>query len=93
MVLRLSDRLLNLATLIAISGLAWMSYVAPRFAPLITPPPSVIVERTAEGGLLMAATAETFRVDEPAHLAAARDILKALAPFEAPPWPPDAASA
>ena len=67
-----------------------MSYVAPRFAPLITPPPSAIVERTAQGGLLMAATAETFRVDNPAHLAAARDILNALAPFEALPWPPDA---
>jgi hypothetical protein len=60
---------------------------------LITPPPSAIVERTAEGGLLMAATEETFRVDNPVHLAAARDILKALAPFEALPWPPDAASA
>ncbi len=71
-------------------SLAWMSYVAPRFAPLITPPPSAIVERTAQGGLLMAATAETFRVDNPAHLAAARDILNALAPFEALPWPPDA---
>ena len=70
--------------------IAWMSYVAPRFAPLITPPPSAIVERTARGGLLMAATAETFRVDNPAHLAVARDILTALAPFEALPWPPDA---
>ena len=70
--------------------LAWMSYVAPRFAPLITPPPSSIAERTAHGGLLMSATDETFRVDDPAHLAAARDILKALAPFEALPWPPDA---
>ncbi len=68
--------------------LAWMSYVSPRFAPLIAPP-SAIVERTAQGGLLMAATEETFRVDNPAHLAAAGDILKALAPFEALPWPPD----
>jgi Immunity protein 52 len=70
--------------------LAWMSYVPPRFAPLITPPPTAIAERTGQGGLLMSATAETFRVDNPAHLAAARDILKALAPFEALPWPPDA---
>jgi hypothetical protein len=70
--------------------IAWMSYVSPRFAPLITPPPIAIAERTAQGGLLMSATAETFRVDNPAHLAAARDILKALAPFEALPWPPDA---
>jgi hypothetical protein len=70
--------------------LAWMSYVAPRFAPLITPPPSAIVERTARGALLMAATGDTFSTDNPAHLAAAADILAALAPFEALPWPPDA---
>ncbi|MGA9487263.1 MAG: hypothetical protein WBV25_09345 [Methylocella sp.] len=67
--------------------IAWMSYVAP----LITPPPSAIAERTAQGGLLMSATQDTFRVDNPAHLAVAQDILKALAPFEALPWPPDAA--
>ncbi len=70
-------------------GLGWMHYVSPRFAPLITPPPSAIVERTARGALFMAATEETFRVDNPAHLAAAEDILAALAPFEALPWPPD----
>ena len=70
--------------------LAWMSYVPPRFASLIAPPPSGVAERTAQGGLLMSATDETFRVDNPAHLAAARDILNALAPFEALPWPPDA---
>jgi hypothetical protein len=72
-------------------NLAWMSYVAPRFAPLITPPPTAIAERTAQGGLLLSATQETFRVDNPAHLAVSKDILKALAPFEALPWPPDAA--
>ena len=42
-----------------------MSYAAPRFAPVITPPPSAIVERTAQGGLLMAATEETFSVITP----------------------------
>jgi Immunity protein 52 len=68
-----------------------MNYVSPRFASLITLLPSAIAERTAQGGLLMSATEETFRVDNPAHLAAARDILKALAPFAALPWPPDAA--
>ena len=83
-------QLLNLSDKSGHLGLAWMSYVAPRFAPLITPPPSAIVERTAQGGLLMAATDETFRVENPAHLAVARDILNALAPFEALPWPPDA---
>jgi hypothetical protein len=83
-------RLLNLSDKSRHLLLAWMSYVSPRFAPLISPPPSAIVERTAQGGLLMAATEETFQVDNPAHLAVARDILKALAPFEALPWPPDA---
>jgi hypothetical protein len=29
-------------------------------------------------------------VDNPSHLAAAQDILKALAPFEQLPWPSDA---
>ncbi|MGO8846198.1 MAG: Imm52 family immunity protein [Methylocella sp.] len=70
--------------------LAWLNYVSPRFASLITPPPSAIHERTAQGGLLLSATQETFRVDNPAHLAVAQDILKALAPLEALPWPPDA---
>jgi len=70
--------------------IGWMSYVAPRFAPLITPPPAAIHERTAKGGLLLSATQDTFRVDNFAHLAVAQDIIKALAPFEALPWPPDA---
>ena len=45
--------------------LGWMSYVAPRFASLITPPPTAIAERTSQGGLLLSATQETFRVDHP----------------------------
>jgi hypothetical protein len=61
---------------------------SPRFASLITPPPPAIAERTAQGGRLMSATEETFGCT--IHLAVARDILKALAPFEALPWPPDA---
>ncbi|MEJ0093588.1 MAG: Imm52 family immunity protein [Methylocella sp.] len=83
-------QILNLSDTTRHLRLAWMSYVSPRFAPLITPPPSAIVERP-RGALLMAATEETFSIDNPAHLAAARDILAALAPFEALPWPPDAA--
>lgn len=70
---------------------AWMTYLSPRFAPLIAPPPSAIFERTARGGLLISATEDTFSIDNPAHLAAGNDILAALAPFEALPWPPDAA--
>jgi hypothetical protein len=68
----------------------WINYVAPRFAPLITPPKSVIVEHRPNGGLLMAATDETFMTSNPRHLAAARDIETALAPLNALPWPLDA---
>jgi hypothetical protein len=67
--------------------LAWISYVSPRFAPLVTPPPSAIVERQSNGGLLMAAADETFVTSNPQHLAAARDILAAAAPLNANPWP------
>ena len=66
--------------------LAWISYVAPRFAHLVMPPPRAIVERRPDGGLLMAATDDTFRTDNPEHLAVARDIEAALAPFNALPW-------
>jgi hypothetical protein len=72
--------------------IAWMTYLAPRFAPLITPPPSAIVERTPGGALLMAAADTTFSMDNPAHLAVARDINAALAPINALPWPPPDAS-
>ncbi|MHB8885271.1 MAG: Imm52 family immunity protein [Methylovirgula sp.] len=66
---------------------AWISYVAPLFAPLITPPASAIVERRPDGGLLMAATDETFVSTNPVHLAVAREIEAAVAPFNALPYP------
>ncbi len=69
--------------------LAWISYVGPRFAHLITPPPNAVVERRPDGGLLMAATAETFSTINPAHVAAARAIKIALEPFNAVPWTPE----
>ncbi|QXX74319.1 Imm52 family immunity protein [Methylovirgula sp. HY1] len=67
--------------------LAWITYVAPRFVPLITPPASAIVERRPDGGLLMAATDETFVTTNPAHVAVAREIEAAVAPFNALPYP------
>jgi hypothetical protein len=70
--------------------LSWMSYVSPRFAPLITPPKTAIVEYRPNGGLFMAATDETFITANPQHLAVARDIEAAVAPLNALPWPPDA---
>lgn len=69
--------------------LAWMSYISPRFAPLITPPKTAIVEYRPNGGLFMAATDETFVTANPAHLAVARDIEAAIAPLNALPWPLD----
>jgi hypothetical protein len=69
--------------------LAWISYVGPRFSSLITPPKTAIVEHRPDGGLLMAATDEPFTIANPIHLAAARDIEKAIAPLNALPWPLD----
>ena len=46
-----------------------------------------MVERRPNGGLLMAATDATFDVDNPAHMAVARDIERAGAPLSGtPPW-------
>jgi hypothetical protein len=69
--------------------LAWMTYLSPRFAQMVKPPNSAIVDRTPNGGLLMIATDERFEADDPAHLAVTRDIDAAIAPVNALPWPPD----
>jgi Immunity protein 52 len=60
---------------------AWMQYLDAKFAAFITPPENVLVEHLANGGLLMSATTETFKVDNPAHLAAARAIGAATLPL------------
>lgn len=73
-----------------LSRIGWMNYVSPRFAALITPPQSAIVEYRPNGGLLMSATTETFVTGNPQHLAVAREIVASLAPLNALPWPPDA---
>jgi hypothetical protein len=70
--------------------MAWVTYLSPRFAPMVTPPSSAIVEYTPQGGIVMIATEERFDVANPAHVAAARKIEAALAPVNALPWPPDA---
>lgn len=67
----------------------WVTYLSPRFAPMVTPPPTAIAEYLPDGGLLMFATEERFDKDNPRHLAVARDIEEALAPVNALPWPPD----
>jgi hypothetical protein len=66
---------------------AWIQYLCPWLAEKIAPPPSVIAEHLPNGGLLMSATTETFDVDNPAHLAAARDMAAAMAPLDKLPWP------
>jgi hypothetical protein len=71
-------------------NMAWITYLSPRFAPMVTPPRSAIVEYTPQGGIIMTATEQQFDVNNPAHIAAAREIEAALAPINALPWPPDA---
>jgi len=70
-------------------GLAWMTYLEPPLASLVTPPRSAIVERTDEGGLLMIATMDRFSIANPKHMAVAREIEATLAAADAFLWPPD----
>jgi len=58
---------------------AWMVYLAPRLAGMIERPQGVLVEPLPNGGLVMSATTDTFDVENPAHLAAARAIAAAIA--------------
>ena len=65
----------------------WIQYLCPWLAPQIAPPPSALVERLPDGGLLMSAATETFDVDNPKHMAVAGDIAAAMAPLGLLPWP------
>ena len=69
---------------------AWMSYVSPRFAPLMTLLPSAIVERRPNGGLFLAATRDIFEMANPTHMAVALEIEAALQPLNRIPNPNDA---
>lgn len=60
----------------------WITYLAPRYASRVTPPPAAIVEPVPGGGLLLLATDEQFSMDNPVHLAAADAIQAALAPLQ-----------
>jgi hypothetical protein len=71
-------------------NMAWITYLSPRFAPIVMPPRAAIVEHTPQGGIVMTATKDRLDVTNPAHLAVAREIDAALAPVNALPWPPDA---
>ena len=63
--------------------LAWMTWLSPRLAQNIAPPGNAVVERTADGGLLLIAAEETFDVANPRHMAAARSIATCLAELNA----------
>jgi hypothetical protein len=63
----------------------WMQYLSAPLARLIAPPSTAIKEWLPNGGLLMSATAEIFKTDNPAHLAAARDIAAATKSLNALP--------
>jgi hypothetical protein len=56
-----------------------MTYLAPRYASRITPPPAAIVEPVAGGGVLLLATEKRFSMDNPA-IQAALDPIEDLAP-------------
>jgi hypothetical protein len=59
----------------------WMQYLSPPLARLVTPPATSVNDYLPNGGLLMSATNETFRIDNPSHMAVARDIAAATAPL------------
>jgi hypothetical protein len=63
-----------------------MQYLSPPLARLVTPPATSVNDYLPNGGLLMSATNETFRVDNPSHMAVARDIAAATAPLNKLPY-------
>jgi hypothetical protein len=64
-------------------NLSWMVYLSAPLAQKITLPADVLVERLADGGLIMIAAEETFEVANPDHLARARSILSTVEPLNA----------
>ena len=56
---------------------SWITYVHPSLVHRVTPPDIPVVEPTPDGGLLLAATTDTFSADIPAHLEAAQRIAAA----------------
>ena len=58
---------------------SWILYVAPDLAGTVRPLDVPVVEAAPDGGLILAATTEPFKVDNPVHLEAARQIGRATA--------------
>jgi hypothetical protein len=60
----------------------WMTYLAPKYAVRVVPPPAAIVEPVPNGGMLLLATEEQFDMENPQHLAATEAIQAALEPLQ-----------
>jgi len=60
----------------------WITYLSQRYARNITLPSTAIVERIADGGLVMLATDQPFTVANPAHVAALDAMQASLAPVQ-----------
>jgi hypothetical protein len=60
----------------------WMTYLAPKYACRLMPPPIATVELVPNGGMLLLATEEQFDMHNPQHLAAAEAIQAALEPLQ-----------
>jgi hypothetical protein len=58
----------------------WMVLLPRELACQITPPPQAIQQTREDGSLFMAATDETFDVNNPTHVAVSRAIQDAIAP-------------
>ncbi|HLZ66214.1 MAG TPA: Imm52 family immunity protein [Aliidongia sp.] len=67
----------------------WVTYLAPPFAPLITPPAATAAERMPDGGLLIWATRDRFDGENAAHVAAVAAVQAALRPLDDIAWPPE----
>lgn len=61
---------------------AWMTFVAARYANLVSPPLSALAERRPDGSLFMAATTQRFSMNNPDHVRVANEIAASAPTFE-----------
>jgi hypothetical protein len=59
----------------------WMVLLPPQLATRTIPPPTAISQTRPDGSLFMAATDETFDVDNPNHVAVSKAMQVAIAPI------------
>jgi hypothetical protein len=60
----------------------WLTYLTSPYSIVTTPPDEIKTERFANGGMLATLCDEPFDVDNPRHLALAREMHEALAPAQ-----------